>query len=605
MKLQRNINYINRGFEGFLSQLKNYTQTYFPNTYSDFSSTSPGMLFMEQSAYVGDVLSFYLDKQIQENFINYAQQVNNIYEMAYMYGYKPKTTGLSNVDVDFYQLLPSININGEMVPDYNYAVIIKENSQISSTSGINFNLSDSVDFSVSSSIDPTTVTIAQTSNGSPTFFLLKKTRKARSGNINTIYINFGEYTEYPTININNSNIAGVLDVIDSNKNIWYEVDYLGQELIFEGEKNVSGEDPDAPYILDTKQVQHRFATRFINPTTLQLQFGSGNSNYVEEDIIPNPNNIGLGLPSQESKLTTAYSPTNFMFTNTYGIAPTNTTLTIRYITGGGVESNIEANTLTNLNLNNTTFVQNGLDPTLSSEILNSVAINNPTPANGGDSGDSLEEIKLNSISNFSSQLRAVTSNDYLIRTLSLPPKYGIIAKALAQKPKVDEGYSTLDIYTLTYDINKNLKVPSNTLKNNLKTYLDEYKMIGDKINIKNGYIINIGISFDILTFPNAINNEVLAQCILELQEYFNIDNWQINQPIILRELYILLDKVKGVQTVKNVEIIPKYGVNKGYSMYTYDIKGATRNGVIYPSLDPSIFEVKYPNNDIKGKCVSF
>jgi len=604
MATNRDIKYINREFSDLRSQLINFTQTYFPNTYTDFSPASPGMLFIEQSAYVGDVLSFYLDNQIQENFLQYSRQTNNLYELAYMYGYKPKVTGLATVDVDFFQLLPAKTINNNIVPDYDFALYVDSNTQLTSTSGVGFTIENPIDFTVSSSIDPTTVSIAQVAGGDPTYFLLKKTRKATSGTINTTSFSFGAYEEFPTIELNTSNIAGIVDVFDSDNNEWYEVDYLGQELIFEGERNTSSEGEDTPYILNTKQVQRRFATRFLDETTLQLQFGSGNPEDNDEEKIPNPNNIGLGLPSQESKLTTAYSPTNFIFTNTYGIAPSNTTLTIRYISGGGVGSNIASNTLTGVNTSTISFIKSGLDPVTSQYIFNSIAVNNENAASGGQDGDTVEEIRQNSISNFSSQLRAVTPNDYLVRSLSMPSRYGIVSKAYIQKPKADEGDSTLDLYVLTYDINKKLTLASNILKSNLKNYLNEYKIVGDEVAIKDGFIVNIGVNFEIITLPNANNSEVLTRCITEIQDYFNIDNWQINQPIILRELYILLDKIRGVQTVKNIEISNISGTNLGYSQFAYDIKGATQNNVVYPSLDPSIFEIKFPNNDIKGKIVS-
>jgi hypothetical protein len=611
MAVNRDIKYINKDFNEFRSQLLNFAQTYFPTTYTDFTPSSPGVMFMEMASYVGDVLSFYIDNQIQENFLQYARQSNNLYELAYMFGYKPKVTGLATVDIDFYQLLPAKNINGNIMPDYDYALYIDAPTQISSqTSNIQFLIEDPIDFTISSSLDPTTTTIAQISGGEPIYFLLKKTRKANSGNINTISFSFGSPQEFSTVNINAGNIAGIIDIIDSDGNIWYEVDYLAQELVFDNIKNTNINDPnnflnsnDAPYILKTKQVQRRFTTRFINPTTLQLQFGSGNPNDIDENIIPNPSNVGIGLPFEKNKLTTAYSPTNFIFTNTYGIAPSNTTLTVRYLTGGGVESNTQANTLTLLDTSNIRFLKNNLDSNIAEYIFNSVASNNEKAASGGKDGDTIEEIRQNSISNFSSQLRNVTADDYLIRALSMPPKFGIVAKAHTEKPKFDSN-ATLDLYVLSYNSNGNLSIPSITLKNNLKTYINQYRMIGDTISIKDAFIINIACDFEIITLPNFNNNEVILNCISELQDYFDINKWQINQPIILRDIIVMLDNIEGVQTVSKVNITNKAGTTQGYSPHAYDIVGATQNGIIYPSLDPSIFELKFPNTDIKGKVIT-
>jgi hypothetical protein len=611
MAINRNISYLNKDFADFRSQLINFSQTYFPNTYTDFTPSSPGIMFMEQASYIGDVLSFYLDNQVQENFLQYARQTNNLYELAYMFGYKPKATGLATVNIDFYQLVPAKTEGTQQIPDYDYALFIEQNTTITSTQGASFIIEDSIDFTVSSSLDPTIISIAQISGGEPTYFLLKKTRKATSGIINTTTFTFGAYEEFPTVTINTSNIAEIIDITDSDGNKWYEVDYLAQELVFDDIKNTNINDPNnfqnqgqVPYILKTKQVQRRFATRFINSSTLQLQFGSGNPADIDENIIPNPNNVGLGLPFEKDKLTTAYSPTNFIFTNTYGIAPSNTTLTVRYLTGGGVSSNVSSNTLTNVSTTNVRFLKSNLNPTTSQYIFNSLTSNNETAASGGKDGDTIEELRQNTISNFNTQLRNVTANDYLVRALSMPGKYGIISKAFAQKPKASDNEATLDIYTLSLDFNGKLTIPSTSLKQNLKTYLNQYRIIGDTISIKEAFVINIGCEFEIITFPNFNNNEVLTNCIIELQNYFNISNWQINQPIILRDIYILLDNVEGVQTVKDVKIINKRGTNLGYSQYAYNIEGATQNGVIYPSLDPSIFEVKFPNEDIKGRVVT-
>ena len=612
MAVNRDIKYVNKDFNEFRSQLLNYAQTYFPNTYTDFTPSSPGVMFMEMASYVGDVLSFYLDNQIQENFLQYARQSNNLYELAYMFGYKPKTTGLATVDIDFYQLVPSKTVGLDVVPDYDYALYIDTNTQVTSRSSTTrFIIEDSIDFTISSSLDPTTVSVAQVSGGSPTYYLLKKTRKATSGTISSTSFSFGSPVEFSTVTINGTNIAGILDIVDSDGNTWYEVDHLAQELVFDGIKNTNINDPnnyqnsnDTPYILQTKQVQRRFTTRFLNLTTLQLQFGSGNPSDNDENVIPNPSNVGLGLPFEKNKLTTAYSPTNFIFTNTYGIAPSNTTLTVRYLTGGGVGSNVNANDLTTLNTSTVKFLKNNLNSATAQYIFNSVASNNESAASGGQDGDSIEEVRQNSISNFSTQLRNVTADDYLIRALSMSPRYGVVAKAYAEKPKAEDANTTLDLYVLSYNSNGNLTTASTTLKNNLKTYINQYRMIGDTLSIKDAFIINIACDFEIITLPNYNGNEVIFRCISALQNYFSINNWQINQPIVLRDISVLIDNIEGVQTVNKVNIINKAGTTSGYSQYAYDIAGATQKNIIYPSLDPSIFELKYPNTDIKGRVVT-
>ena len=617
MAVKRNIQYINKDFTELRASLVNYARTYFPTTYTDFSPTSPGMMFMEMAAYVGDVLSFYMDNQIQENFLQYARQPNNLYELAYMFGYKPNVTQVASTVVDFYQQVPAIGTVPNIVPDFNYSLFVPSNSIVSTLSpnNVSFLIEDPVDFSVSSSGDPTEVTVYEVDgSGNPLYFLLKKSRKAISSTINTIQYSFGTPTQFSTVDINAERIVGVLDVVDTDGNNWYEVDYLGQEMIFDSIKNTNTNDPnlsqysgDTPYLLKLEKIQRRFATRVVSTGSLQLQFGAGTANDTDEEIIPNPNNVGIGLPFEKTKLTTAYSPENFLFTKTYGIAPSNTTLTVRYLTGGGVGSNVPANSLTTL-ASTVTFLNTNLTTVTANYIFNSLAVTNPQAADGGGDGDTIEEIRQNSSANFASQLRNVTQNDYLVRALSMPAKYGVISKAYieptkAQSLSAGESQSVLDLYVLSYDISNKLNTASPALKQNLTTYLSQYRMVNDSVNIKDGFIINIGVNFDIIILPDYNSNEVLTKCVLALQDYFAIDKWQINQPIVLRNLYILLDRIEGVQTVKDITITNLVGENLGYSKYAYDISGATQGNVVYPSLDPSIFEVKYPNQDIQGRVV--
>jgi hypothetical protein len=529
-----------------------------------------------------------------------------------MFSYKPKVTGLSSVDLDFYQQVPSKTSGTQTVPDFDYSLYIDSNTVCTSRTGQSFIITEAIDFTVSNSMDPTTISVAQISNNEPEYYLLKKSRTGTSGTIQTETFNMGAYQEFPTLELGVSDIGGIIDIFDSDGNQWYEVDYLGQDLVFNSIKNTNVNDPNnyidsnnAPYLLQTKSVNRRFTTRFLNENTLQIQFGAGKPSQTDEEVIPNPDNVGIGLPFKQSKLTTAYSPTNFVFTNTYGIAPSNITLTIRYLTGGGVSSNVDSNTITQLSTSGITFINSNIaSNSIADFVFNSTAVNNTTAASGGQDGDNIEEIRQNALSNFNTQLRNVTADDYLIRALSMPPSYGIISKAHAQQPPANDPNTTLDLYVLSYTQNKNLTNASKTLKNNLQTYINQYRMIGDTINIKDAFIINISCEFEIVTLPNYNNNEVLFNCIQAVTNYFNIDNWQINQPIILRDISVLLDIIPGVQTVSNINIYNKAGTTSGYSENAYSVSGATQGGVIFPSIDPMVFEVKYPTTDIKGRVVS-
>ena len=611
MAVDRDIKYINRDFNNLRTSLVDFSKTYFPTTYNDFSPSSPGIMFMEMSAYIGDVLSFYQDNQFQETFLQYAREANNLYDLAYMMGYKPKVTGVAEATIDFYQQIPA---SGDL-PDYNYALLIGENSQITSAtnSNIKFLVEDPVDFSVSSSEDPTTISIYEQSGGSVSYFLLKKSRRAISATINTTTFSFTTPEEFSTRTITADNLIGILDIVDSDGNTWYEVDHLGQEMVFDSIKNTNVNDPnlssdgDTPYLLKNKRVQRRFASRIISENQIQIQFGAGKTSDADEEVTPNPNNVGLGLPFEKNKLTAAYSPQNFIFTNTYGIAPSQTTLTVRYLTGGGATANVNSGQLTTLSNSTVNFQNTGLTAGTAQTIFDSLAVNNLEAATGGSDGDSTEEIRQNSISQFQTQLRSVTSDDYLVRALSMPSRYGVVAKAYIEKTKLQNAQpgnipSTLDLYVLSQNANGNLTNASTALKQNLQSYLSTYRVIGDSINIKNAFYVNFGVTFEITVRPNFNNNDVLRRCLTEVQSYFNLDKWQINEPIQKKEIFLLLDKVQGVQTVKKVEFENKVGGN--YSQYAYDLNGATLDDVIYPSIDPMIFEVRFPNTDIKGKVVN-
>ena len=615
---RKNIQYINRDFSELRASLVDYAKTYFPTTYNDFTPTSPGMMFMEMAAYVGDVLSFYLDNQVQETYLQYARQTNNLYELAYMFGYKPNVTQVASAPITFYQQVPAKLSGSTYIPDFDYALFINQNAQVKSVTNpnISFLIEDPVDFSVSSSGDPTEVSIFSIDAfNNPLYYLLKKDRKSISSTINTTEFSFGAPQQFSTVEINAEKIIGVLDVFDTDSNEWYEVDYLAQDAVYDSIKNTNPNDPnlsqyqgDTPYLLKLAQVQRRFITRFINSGSLQIQFGAGTATDTDEEIIPNSDNVGLGLPFEKTKLTTAYAPSNFTFTKTYGIAPSQTNLTVRYLTGGGVESNVPSNDLTNL-VADITFLNSNLNSVTANTIFSSLAVTNPTAADGGGDGDTIEEIRQNASANFATQLRNVTQDDYLVRSLSMPAKYGVIAKAYieptkAQSMSAGESNSVLDLYVLSYNASNKLNITSTALKQNLTTYLSQYRMVNDAVNIKDGFIINIGVNFDIIVLPEYNSNQVLFNCIEALKSYFAIDRWQINQPIVYRELYILLDKIEGVQTIKTITVSNFVGTNLGYSPYAYDINAATIGNVIYPSLDPSIFEVKYPNQDIQGRVVN-
>jgi hypothetical protein len=589
----------------------------------DFSPSSPGNMFMEMAAYVGDVLSFYTDNQLQETLLLYAQERKNIIALAYALGYRPKITTASTAILDIYQQMPSLGApNYE--PDWRYAFKIEQNSTIQSKSnpGVTFIIEDLVDFSFSSSFDPTTVSVYQYDNlGNPQFYLLKKQVKAYSGTIKSIDFTFGNPIQFPSVTINDTNIIQILGVTDSDGNQWYEVPYLAQDTIFDetlnivsNEPNYADENDNARFMLRLKRVPRRFISRFDDDNNLTLEFGSGVTSVPDETIIPNPDNVGLGLVDGISKLNQAYDPSNFLYTNEYGIAPANTTLTIQYIIGGGIETNLPSDDINVNSIVNTFIDTYNLDTNLITSIQSSIRFNNSQPSSGGGPGETTEQIRLQALANFPTQNRNVTKADYLVRTLSMPAKYGYISKAYVvqdylvandtdRQNFLNNNPLALSVYILSTDIDGKIIRVSDAIKQNLKTYLAYHKIASDAILIKDAYYANIKVSFDITVSPAYNSQEVLSRAITAVKEYFDVDKWEINQPIIYSNVYNLIGAVMGVQSVIKVDIVNLAGGD--YSQYSYDIKGATKQGVVYPSLDPMVFEVRYPDTDIYGKVVTY
>jgi len=604
MAQTRDIKYINREFDDFRSQLVEFSKTYFPDTYNDFSPTSPGTMFMEMAAYVGDVLAFYQDAQLQETFLTHAKDPKNLFNLAYMMGYRPKTTGVSEAIVTITQ---KVGVLGDYTPDFTEAAKINANATMvsSDSSNTSFFIPNSVDFNFSSSYDPTTITI-DTLDGSnnPSQYNLIKKAKAISGKIETKTFDITTSEKFKTITLSDDNIVQILSITDSDDNEYYEVPFLGQDTIFLDETNSSDDSGQVPYVLTLRKVPRRYVTRFRSNGNLDIQFGAGTLEDDDTTFLPDATNIGNATNqgslnyNGSGSVNITYDPTNFLYSNSYGISPNNTTLTVRYIKGGGISANVPANTLTYA--------------TVSGNNLNNLTYTNEVPAKGGRDGDTIEELRENALRAFNEQGRAVTLQDYTIRALSLPSKYGSIGKVYVTQDElnnvdsndtlIDNNPLALSLYVLSYDNNGNLETSTDTLKQNLKTYLRDFMIVTDSINIKDAFVVNIAVNYEIILRPSYASRDVLLNCNTELTNYFSNNKRNINQPINISELFTLLDKIKGVQTVQKVEIVNKQGGN--YSQYAYDVKGATRDNVVYPSYDPCIFEVKFPNQDIKGRVIN-
>ena len=566
----KTVNYLNKDFNDFRNNLIEFAKQYFPNTYNDFNEASPGMMFIEMAAYVGDVLSYYIDSQFKESLLAYAEEKRNVYNIAQSFGYTPRVTSAADVVLDVFQTVPALNDSA----DLRYGLTIKAGSTIVATSnGTTFRTLEDVNFKSEDISNKMEVSIFETDSGVPTKFLLKKQVKAQSGTIVTEYFDFGSPEKYSQLKLSNEDVIEIISCTDSDGNLWYEVDSLARDTVFDEMENNTTNDPisaidgqTAPYILKLKKTARRFTTFIDENDKVVLRFGAGVSDNPDEEVIPNPTSVGSSLPGSPSYLTTAFDPSNFLKTRTFGLAPSSTTLSIKYAFGGGLDDNVQSETITDVS--SITFEINDslLSPTLVQSAKDSVAFTNPEPAKGGSAGQTVREVRESALAHFQAQQRNVTKEDYIVRAYSLPAKFGSIAKvhfvqddqlnksedvADLEREITEEDIGTtvgelqagripnpiaMNMYSLGYNSNKKLTTLSDTVKNNLKTYLSQYRMVTDAINIKDAYIINIAINFGILTKVGFNKQDVLLRCVETVKDFFDIDRWQIGQPITLSDI---------------------------------------------------------------------
>ena len=650
--LKKEVRYLNKDFGNFRSDLIEFAKTYFPNNYNDFNEASPGMMFIEMAAYVGDVLSYYIDNQFKESLLAFAEERKTLFALAQTFGYKPRLSSPSQGELDVFQLVPAVGGSGDVQPDMRYALNIKGGVEVqSTTTGTIYRTLDDVNFKFSSSYSPMSIDIYEKSSATslPTKYLLKKKVQVESGAITEDQFSFNAATKFDRIKLSNSDVINIISVTDSDSNKWYEVDSLAQETVFQDVENNSANDSrlnqykdDAPYLLKLVRTPRRFVKYIREDGFTEMRFGAGVSNNPDEEIIPNPDTVGSALPGGVNNLQNSFDPSNFLKTRAYGLAPSNTTLTVRYSYGGGIKDNAPQDDINQINSVSYAIEDATLDSTQVQSAKDSVGINNPNPTKGGMGAETVEEVRENTKAFFQAQNRAITKEDYIARVYALPPKYGNISKAyIVQDDQLNETPQAeganyfikeedigkkisalssripnplaLNLYVLGLDQNNYLTKLNRAVKENIKTYFRQFRSLTDAINIKDAWVINIGVKFAILTKSSYNKNEVVLRCVDKIKTFFDVDKWQLNQPIILSDIAYQLSLVEGVASVippadDNPNKLPvlitnKFKKSEGYSGNLYDIEDATVDGIVYPSLDPAVFEVKYPNADIQGRVV--
>lgn len=659
-KLNRTIKYSSKDFDSLKLDLQNYAKNYFPNAQKDFSDASTGEMLIELMSYVGDVLSFYQEEQFREIFTDTATDVDSILALSSMLGYKPKGATNSVAKLKLQAIIPPLT-TGSII-DHSLQPIIAKGSTFFTNNDVNtiFELTDDVNFAVSSSFNPISSSIQSVDgNGDVINYLVTAYGFANSGDIKITEKIIGPVQEFMNLTIVDDNIVGIDSVVDSEGNTWYEVDYLAQDKIeIESNNDLSVGSFNAinnievpkilNYIEDDRRYR-RFTTYYDSNANLHLQFGPGLYRRADEDTLQDISYLGI----PDSLLSTdvqSLDPRSFLRTRTMGESPGNTTLTIRYRTSNAEIDNVIPNSITRIGEINIKFPDESTNTSLSGQlVINSLVVTNDDNAVGGYGFESLEEIKQNSKANFASQLRCVTQADIEVRAKAMAGKYGLVAKSYAIKrniignetPKEDElpptsrggrivretiggvgnviggnislGLSQLkqtsdidlstsngniNLYILTKDIDNNLASTPLTLKYNLRNYLSRFKMMTDQLNIIDALIINFGISFSISVLSGFNGQQVLFNCIEELKSYFHIDRMQINQPINLGEVKYRLYRIDGVQNVNRFNFKSLSGGN--YSNFSYSTLNSPRGDVIVPAKKISCFELKFPETDIIG-----
>lgn len=669
---ETNVNYLNKDFSSLKANLMEYAKSYFPSTYKDFNETSPGMMLIEMAAYVGDVLSFYIDQQYREMLLPLAEEKRNIINIAKMLGYRVKPIVPAYATLTVKQVLSTDGDSDNPSPDYSEAVTIDTNMQIGATSDsdIIFETLDVVDFKASGSgidADNTSVSITDyDSNGVASEFTLTRRVEAISSETKTKTFTVGTPSKFLELELTDTNVIDIISVYDSNGNQWYEVDYLAQDRVpvethYSGDINrgtaytnlIGGiETLAVPYTLEFIRTDKRFITETNDDNTTTLIFGNGilRSGQTVPQNFMQTEQIGITIPGVTQNLVDAIDPTLGDEYSTLGETPMHTTLTVTYRIGGGVSSNVSSGDLTTIN---------SISVLGSPTDTSNVTVTNVTPARGGSDQESVDEIRHRAKAHFSSQRRCVTREDYEARILHMPAKFGNVAKVYVERQSlgnilasadVDENGAlsqdeisalleggdqipTIDVYTLSYDISKYLVSTPNIIHQNLKKYLDRFRIITDEVNLIPGYVINFGVIFDVVSHKHANKHEVKLKCINRITEYFNVSGAQFRQPIHVSDLEYELMGIDGVRSVNYICLTqdndwkgasgiavfdpPLYLTHwdptsddgngawtsdgtSGYG-YKYDFQNADSDGTIRPSSTPAIFELKYPTQNIKGR----
>lgn len=602
LKKKKTISYLNKDFDGFRSDLLEYARTFFPDKVQDFSEASVGGMFLDMAAYVGDVMSFYLDHQFQELNIETAVERKNIERHIRAAGVTMGGAAPAVCEVNFTVTVPSVFSEGEYIPDRKACPIVRKNTSVVSTAGVEFLLTEDLDFSSINRFDELVAAyqVRNTgSDGNPTYFSLVLKGVCISGRIGEKKVNIGDkFVPFRKITLPSSNITDVLSVYDSEGNKYYEVDSLTQDTVFSSVINGDPADSDlVPETLELKPAPYRFVKRYsLNTGKTTLQFGSGLAESLDDDIIPDPSQLSLPLYGKKTFSRFSIDPNSLLKTKTLGVSPYNTTITVTYRHGGGLLHNVGTKSLRSIKKLSIRFPHNP-QPQIASRVRSSISALNPAPASGGAPALKIDELKAVVPSFRNSQSRIVTKQDLLARIYTMPSSFGRVFRAgLGSNP--NNPLASI-VYIISQDSSGNLLTSPDALKENLSKFLNEYRLVSDAVDILDAAVVNIKVSIEILT-DSSQNPEGVARVIHnKIKSYFNIKNFQIDQPIVKSEIMNLIINTPGVISLVDCKFINVSGEvdGKKYSKVSFNVISNTTKGVMFPPKG-GIFELRHPKNDI-------
>lgn len=587
------INYTSRDFDSIREELENFARRYYPNTYQDFNEASFGSLMLDTVSYVGDILSFYLDYQTNESFLDTAVEYSNVLRLARQLGYKQSTSPASHGLLTFYIEIPAGSIG--LGPDQALTPVLQAGSTFNSTGGGTYTLLDDVDFS--NNAVQTVVGQVNSLNGQPTTYVLRMKGRAVSGRGAVATVPMGDFQRFQVVKIPAANVSDVIRVLDSAGNEYFEVATLSQNTVYKAIRNTGLDRRTVPNILKAVPVARRFALETVNGETY-LQFGYGSEDNKLTNPVVDPTEVILDLSGRTYSTELGFDPTKLMSTDKFGIAPSNTDLTIEYRYNTSQDVNAGVDSITQIGEIQLRFKSQGsLTIGTRAQVRNSLEVSNEQSFVGDISLPSSEEIRQRTYSYFATQHRAVTAQDYQALTYGMPARYGMIKRAGVVRD-TSEFKKNINIYIISESSTGKLIKSNMTLKNNLKNWLLQYKMINDTIDILDPSIINYAVEYEVLTDINTNRFEVINQCTDALAEKLSFKQ-DIGESLSLTEMYRVLQTVPGVIDVSSLEVKLRSGNLYSESNYNFDA-ALSANGKEVLSFVNTIFELKYPNLDIIG-----